>query len=201
MAERPERGVHVVGKSERKVDGVGLVEGRPKFVADLHLPETLHVKILGSPRAHATIVSIDPSEAEKMPGVACVLTHENTPDIPYGSAGQGFPEPSPYDQRMFPRKMRHVGDRVAAVVAETVETAEQALGLIEVEYEVQEPVLTIDQAKAPGAPVVHNEVVEYVAGAPADLDNSTADERDGRLIYQFPIGGDPHRNLAASVSG
>jgi putative selenate reductase molybdopterin-binding subunit len=89
------------------------------------------------------------------------------------------------------------------VVAETEEIARQALDLIEVEYDVLPPVLTIDQAKAPGAPILHHSTVEYVVGAPADLDayNQGAEPRDGRIIYQFPIHADPHSNVAASVSG
>ena len=81
MSERPEEGFAIVGTSARKVDGIGLVTGKPMFVADLQLPGTLHVKILGSPFAHARIVSIDTREAEEHPGVACVLTHENTPAV------------------------------------------------------------------------------------------------------------------------
>jgi putative selenate reductase molybdopterin-binding subunit len=102
---------------------------------------------------------------------------------------------------MFGEKLLHSGDRVAAVVAETVEIAREALRKIKVEYEVLEPVFSVEAAAAPGAPVLHGGVVEYVAGAPADLDNRGADPRDGRVIYQFPIHGDPRRNLAASVHG
>lgn len=193
----------VVGKAVRKVDGPHLVRGGAAFVEDRVRPGACHLKILRSPHAHAYISRIDVSRAEALPGVVFVLTHLNAPDIPYGSAGQGFPEPSPYDIRMFGRKVRHVGDRVAAVVAETPEISEEALGLIEVEYEVLPHVLTIDEAAAPGAPVVHNGPLEFVVGAPPDLDayNAAADPRDGTILYQFPIHADPRRNLAASVSG
>ncbi len=155
MPERPE--FTVVGKGERKVDGRSLVTGKPVFVADVRLPNTLHVKILGSPHASAWILSIDTSEAEAMPGVACVLTHENTPPTRHTTAGQGFPEPSPYDARMFEDKVRFVGDRVAAVAAETEEIALEALKAIRVEYEELEPVLSIDDALRNGAPVIHDE--------------------------------------------
>ena len=84
-----------------------------------------------------------------------VITHENCPDVYYGTAGQGFPEPSPYDRRMFNRKVRHVGDRVAAVVAQTPEIAARAVKLIKVEYELLKPVFTIDEAAAEHAPIVH----------------------------------------------
>ncbi|MEE8593490.1 MAG: aldehyde oxidase, partial [Candidatus Bipolaricaulota bacterium] len=123
-----------VGKSLRKVDGVALVTGKPEFVADLRLPDTLHVKILGSHLAHARITSIDPSAAEAMPGVACVLTHENTPTTRHTTAGQGYPEPSPYDTRMFEDKVRFVGDRVAAVAADSEAIAQAAIKAIRVQY-------------------------------------------------------------------
>jgi putative selenate reductase molybdopterin-binding subunit len=101
-----------------------------------------------------------------MPGVVAVLTYLNCPDKVYTTAGQGYPEPSPYDQRMFSKKVRHVGDRVAAVLAETLEQAQAALATIKVEYEVLTPVLSISQARAADAPIVHSGEVSYVAGDP-----------------------------------
>ena len=182
MTERPD--FAVVGKGERKVDGKALVTGKPVFVADVRLPNTLHVQILGSPHAHARIVSIDASEAEAMPGVACVLTHENTPPIRHTTAGQGYPEPSPYDARMFEDKVRFVGDRVAAVAAETEEIARTALKAIRVEYEELEPVLSLDEALRDGAPVIHDEEDStgiYDAGRNivADVDIDVGDVSEG----------------------
>ncbi|GMV40431.1 MAG: oxidoreductase [Myxococcales bacterium] len=195
------RDYRMVGKVTRKVDGPMLARGQAAFVEDRVRPGHAWLKVLGSPHAHACIRSIDTARAEALPGVIHVVTHLNCPPVEYNQAGQGFPEPSPYDRRMFGKKVRHVGDRVAAVVAESLEVAERALGLIDVEYEVLPPVLTIEQAKR--GPAVHAGRVEYVVGAPADLDrlNETADPRDGRIIYQFPIHGDPRRNVAAAVSG
>jgi putative selenate reductase molybdopterin-binding subunit len=192
--------LRLVGKPAKKVDGERLVRAEKAFVEDMITPDTCHLKLLGSPHAHAYIRRLDTRRAEAMPGVVAVLTHENTPDVWYNQAGQGFPEPSPYDRRMFGRKLLHIGDRVAAVVAESPAIAEAALEKIHVEYEVLPPVLTVEAAAAPGAPILHNAVVEYVNGAPADLDNRGADPRDGKVIYQFSIHGDPHRNLAASVA-
>jgi putative selenate reductase molybdopterin-binding subunit len=148
----------VVGHNERKVDGTALVTGKPVFVADLPTRlGTLHLALLTSPHAHARIRAIDTSKAEALHGVALVLTHENTPEKRYTTAGQGYPEPSPYDARMFDSKVRFVGDRVAVVAAETVEIARAALDLIEVDYEPLEAVLSIDEALADGAPLVHDE--------------------------------------------
>ena len=184
MHDKERASFDVVGRSPRKVDGRGLVTGRPKFVADLQLPDTLHVKILGSPHAHARIVSIDASAAETMPGVACVLTHENTPATRHTTAGQGYPEPSPYDARMFDTKVRFVGDRVAAVAAETEEMAEAALKAIRVEYDVLEPVLSIDEALRPNAPVIHDEddspgIYDAARNIVADVDIDVGDVNRG----------------------
>jgi putative selenate reductase molybdopterin-binding subunit len=193
----------LIGKDTRKVDGPTLVRGEAAFVEDRVRPGHAHLKILGSPHAHAFIRRIDTSKAQALPGVVLVVTHESCPDVVYNQAGQGFPEPSPYDRRMFGRKVRHVGDRVAAVVADSLEVAEQALSLIEVDYEVLEPVLSIEDARRGGAPVVQGGAVSYVVGAPADLDayNAGADPREDTILYQFPIHADPRRNVAASVSG
>ncbi len=193
--------LRVVGKAKRKVDGAMLARGEAAFVEDRVPPGACHLKMLRSPHAHAYITSIDTREAEAMPGVVLVLTHKNCPQTHYNQAGQGFPEPSPYDRQMFGEKVRHVGDRVAAVVAESPEIAQAAIEKIKVEYELLEPVLTIDAAAAEGAPCVHDSALEYVVGAPADLDNSGANPRDGRIIYQFPIHADPRRNIAARVDG
>jgi putative selenate reductase molybdopterin-binding subunit len=160
----------VVGTSERRVDGLALVTGRPVFAGDLDLPGTLHIALLTSPHAHARIRHIDPGAAARLPGVALVLTHENTPSTRFTTAGQGYPEPSPYDARMFDPKVRFVGDRVAAVAAESPALAGEALGLITVDYEVLDPVLSLDAALAPGAPVVHDETdAEGIWDAPHNL--------------------------------
>jgi len=191
-----------VGKVKRKVDGAKLARGEKVFVEDKVEPGSCVLKMLRSPHAHAYIKSIDTSEAKKIPGVVEIFTHENTPDTHYTQAGQGFPEPSPYDRRLFGQKVNHVGDRVAAVVAETEEIAEKALSAIKVEYEILKPVLSIEEAMSPDAPVIHNGEIIYKAGAPDDLDeqNKNIDPRDGKIIYQFPIGGDPHKNIAASIT-
>ena len=174
------------------------------FVED-KVPENawcLHV--LRSPFASAYIKSIDTSEAEKLPGVAAILTAYNTPETHYMQAGQGNPEPSPHDRRLFNMKVRHVGDRVAGIVARTPEIADQAASLIKVEYEPQGAVYTVEQAMAEGAPLVHNGEVIYNAGAPADLaefNKLAGDKREGKVVYQFPLGADIHKNIAASNKG
>ena len=192
-----------VGKPTGKIDGDALVSGERLFVEDKVQSNAYAMHVLRSPFAHAYILSIDTSEAEKIEGVVDIITAFNCPDIYYMQAGQGYPEPSPYDRRLFNRKVRHVGDRVAAVIAETEEIALKASSLIKVEYEPIKPVFTVEEAMEEGAPLVHNGVVEYASGAPDDLDeyNSKADERDGKVIYQFPLHADIRKNIAASAHG
>ena len=192
-----------VGKVRRKIDGHQLVAGHKAFVEDMVEPGACILKMLQSPHAHAYITSIDTADAEKVPGVVTIITHENCPDVYYTNAGQGAPEPSPHDRRLFNKKVCYVGDRVAAVVAETEQAADEALKKIKVEYDVLKPIFTWDDAQAPDAPVIHKAHVTYGAGAPEDLDeyNKNADPRDGFIHYPFPLHADPHRNLAASVKG
>jgi len=146
-----------VGKPERRVDSIKLATGRGTFVDDVEVPGMLHARILHSPHAHARIKRIDASQARAMPGVVCVLTHEDVPRVPYTTAGQGWPEPSPYDAVMLDRKVRFVGDRVAVVAAEDPELALRAAEAVRVEYEVLPALLDPEQAMAPGAPVIHDE--------------------------------------------
>ncbi|HET8645717.1 MAG TPA: molybdopterin cofactor-binding domain-containing protein, partial [Vicinamibacteria bacterium] len=146
-----------IGRSERRVDSVKLATGRGTFVDDVAMPGLLHAKILRSPHAHARIARIDAAHARAMPGVAAVLTHEDVPRVPYTTAGQGWPEPSPYDSVMLDHKVRFVGDRVAVVAAEDPEIARRACDAIKVEYEVLPAVLDPEHAMAPGAPVIHDQ--------------------------------------------
>jgi len=175
----PASGHRFVGRDWRRVDGLKLVAGMKAYVEDRVEPGSCVLKMLRSPHAHARITSIDTAAAEAVPGVVMVITYANCPDVRYGCAGQGAPEPSPYDRRMFETLLRHHGDRVAAVVADTEEAALAALALVKVEYEVLDPVLTLEEAMSDHAPLVHPEPIEY----------------------PLPIGADARRNLAASASG
>ena len=126
----------VVGESEVKVDAKKLALGRPVFTDDVRPEGMLYGALLTSPHAHARIRDIHAEKARALPGVHAVLTYKDIPRIKYASGGQSFPQPLPYDQVCLDDKVRHVGDRVAVVAAETLEIANQALKLIEVEYEV-----------------------------------------------------------------
>jgi putative selenate reductase molybdopterin-binding subunit len=147
----------VVGKPEIKVDALKLVKGNPAFTDDIELRDMLYAKVLRSPHAHARIVDIDDSRARALLGVHEVLHYQNTPHIRYSSGGQSWPNPKPYDQVSFENKVRHVGDRVAAVAAETLEIAEQAIRLIDVTYEVLPAVFDENEAIRGDAPIIHDE--------------------------------------------
>ena len=199
---RPE--LDIIGKPASKIDGPQLVAGERAFVEDYVTSDACHMVMLRSPHASAYIKSIDETEARKVEGVIEILTAYNTPETHYMQAGQGNPEPSPHDRRLFNMKVRHVGDRVAAVIAETLEAAKEAVKKIKVEYEVLPAVFTVEEAMAPGAPLVHNGIVEYRSGAPADLDDynkKAGDPREGKVIYQFPLHADIRKNIAASNKG
>jgi len=149
--------LHVVGKGVPKVDGVKLAAGRAVFTDDVKLEGMLYGALLTSPHAHARIKRIDASRARALPGVHAVLTYKDVPRVKYASGGQSYPQPLPYDQVVLDDKVRHVGDRVAVVAAETPELAQRALRLIEVEYEVLPHVLSAEEAMQEGAPVIHDE--------------------------------------------
>lgn len=146
-----------VGKPERKVDAVKLVQGKPAFTADIELRGMLVAKVLHSPIAHARIKRIDTSKAKALPGVAAVLTWQDIPRVVYSTAGQSDPIPGPLDSFSLDNKVRFVGDRVAFVAAENAEIAEQALKLIEVEYEALPAIFDSAKSMETGAVILHDE--------------------------------------------
>ena len=156
-----------VGKPEPKVDAIKLVQGKPAYTADFERRGLLVAKVLHSPLAHARIKHIDASRARELPGVAAVLTWQDIPRVVYSTAGQSDPIPGPLDAFSLDNKVRFVGDRVAFVAAETEEIADQALKLIDVEYEPLPILLDPAEAMQPGAPRLHDEP-EYVNFAESD---------------------------------
>ncbi len=157
----------VIGKSAVKLDAAKLAQGKAAFTADFAQPGTLIARVLRSPLAHARIVRINTEKAKALPGVAAVLTWEDLPRVVYSTAGQSDPIPGPLDSFSLDNKVRFVGDRVAFVAAESAEIADQALGLIEVEYEELPAVLDSREAMKPGAVIIHDEP-EYVNFADSD---------------------------------
>lgn len=144
-----------VGKSVPRIDARQKVTGEAKYVFDMELPGMLIGKMLRSPHAHAKIVKIDASKAEKLEGVRAVITAEDTFRIKFGSNEYFFP----YTVDQLPlesEKVRYIGDEIAAVAAVDEETAQKALSLIDVTYEVLPAVFDPLEAMKPGAPAIHS---------------------------------------------
>ena len=157
----PQKDTLQVGYPLEKIDAMGLVTGTQKYVEDIDMPQNLlYIKVLGSPYAHAEIKKIDVEEAKKMPGVVVVYTYKDLPRVMRTTAGQGFPEPSPYDTPTLDKKVRYVGDRVAIVAAETEEQAVEACRKIKVEYKVLDPVLDTEEAMTSKS-IIHDEKDAY----------------------------------------
>ncbi|HEX9453632.1 MAG TPA: xanthine dehydrogenase family protein molybdopterin-binding subunit [Candidatus Binatia bacterium] len=155
-----------IGKTFRRLDYETKVTGRAQYLADMSVPGMLHGKILRSPYPHARITRIDASKAAKVPGVMAVLTRD---DILHDEGIEPFYGPVFKDQTIVAtEKVRHVGDPVAAVAALTIDAAEAALKLIEVDYEELPAVLDVAQALKPGAILVHDSVKLPTSGF-ADL--------------------------------
>jgi CO/xanthine dehydrogenase Mo-binding subunit len=151
-------GANVVGTRQPRSDAVAKVCGRAAYVADLAFPDALEAAILRSPHPFARIRRIDVSRAASLPGVAAVVYAGNTPAKPLDFAIK--------DQHLFARTYaRYAGDPLAAVAAQTRRQAEAALAAIEVDYDVLTPVLSIDEALAPGAPLVHPDWRTYERSA------------------------------------
>ncbi|MDP7022316.1 MAG: molybdopterin-dependent oxidoreductase [Candidatus Krumholzibacteria bacterium] len=150
----------VLGHDTERLDGRSLVEGRPVFAEDRELLDPIHLKILFSPHPHARIREVDTREALALPGVLEILDWRDVPRRVYTTAGQGFPEPSPYDSYMLDKKVRHVGDRVALVLAESEQAATEALKKIRVDYEILPAFTEAGDAMEDSAPTLHEEKAE-----------------------------------------
>src|SRR4030042_4324779 len=138
-------GFSVLGKGVTRKDAVEKTTGEAKYVPDIQLPGMLYAKFLRSPHAHARIKKIDTSKAEELPGVKCVLTYKNVPKV----------HPQRKLEYLLDETVHHPGEEVAAVAALTADIAEQALKLIDVEYEVLPSIIDFEQAIEPGAPLAN----------------------------------------------
>ncbi len=155
----------VVGTRPIRPDGVDKVTGRANFGADMVMPGMLWGKIKRSPHAHARILSVNTDKAMALPGVRAVTTRADFPDITPDKAFIGAAPANLRDQSrncMAKGKALYEGHAVAAVAATSPAIAEQALDLIEVEYEVLPHVMDVEAAMAPDAPVLHDDI--FTAG-------------------------------------
>lgn len=190
----------VIGKSVPKIDARVKATGKARYTGDLKFPGMLVGKLLPSPHAHARIISIDTSEAEKLPGVKAVITHKDVPTMKYGLS------PARWDENIFCiDKVRFVGDKVAAVAAIDEETVYKALDLIKVEYEVLPAVLNPLTAMDEDTPLVHEEYERNINCEIhqdfGDVDKAFAESflvrKDyfvGQRAYQSPI--EPHSAIS-----
>ena len=167
-----------VGKSVPKIDGVAIATGKPLYTEDMVVGGALTVKLLRSPHAFARIKTIDTVAARALAGVECVLTFQDVPKVRFTTAGQSFPEPSPYDRLILDEWVRYVGDEVAIVAAVDEKTAIAAMDLIRVEYEVLEPVLDLATA----------------------IDHASVVHPENDLHCNVPIGLEKDRNIASTYT-
>ncbi|MCH8298437.1 MAG: xanthine dehydrogenase family protein molybdopterin-binding subunit, partial [Chloroflexi bacterium] len=153
-------GFKVIGTTPIRHDATDKVTGQARYGADITLPGLLHGKILRSPHAHAKIRSIDATKALALPGVKAVVTSADLPEL--SGRPVDVAEGSPLNPRFLSNnvlaggKVLYQGHAVAGVAADSVHTAEKALSLIEVDYEVLTPVLDGKEAMEPGAPILHD---------------------------------------------
>ncbi|AMM19306.1 aldehyde oxidase [Frondihabitans sp. PAMC 28766] len=153
----PEAG-KAAGTSTKAPAGLRVVTGTEEYTLDFKSPtKLLHLAVLKSPHAHARILSIDTSRAEAMGGVTTVLTHRDSPATLFSTGRHEDRNDDPDDTLVFDTVMRFRGQRVAAVVADSVRIAELALREIDVEYEALPAVFDPAVAREPGSPLVHGE--------------------------------------------
>lgn len=144
----------VVGKPYPRLDGPDTVTGRANYTVDVVLPSMLHAKLFRSSVPHAKIGHVDVSRARMLPGVATVLTADDLPRKRFGFTIQ--------DEEIFAgEKVRYVGDVIAAVAAVNEEVAEQAIGLIDCDYEELPAAFSPDDALRENAPLVHDKLSSY----------------------------------------
>ncbi|MDJ1644112.1 molybdopterin-dependent oxidoreductase [Streptomyces pakalii] len=145
-----------VGRNPGAPAGPLVVTGTARYTFDVDVPGLLHMKLLRSPHPHARIVSIDTSAALRVPGVHLVLTHHDAPERLYSTARHEHPTEDPDDTRLLDDTVRYIGQRVAAVVADSEGAAEEGCRRVEVVYEQLPYVVDPEEAMAPGAPVIHD---------------------------------------------
>ena len=182
VATEPER--KVIGTRPVRPDGADKVTGRAKYGADFQATGMLYGKVKRSPHAHARIKSIDTAKAEALPGVHAVITAADFHD-PGDAVAQTYQGPAPLrwqlERLIAIDTARHRGHAVAAVAATDVHIAEDALNLIEVDYDVLPPVLNITDATAPDAPILfdpaqtaaHDGLFDLVDGKPSNIGRRT----------------------------
>jgi putative selenate reductase molybdopterin-binding subunit len=143
------------GRSLPAPAGPQVVNGTARYTFDVEMPGLLHIRMLRSPHPHARIVAIDAAAALALPGVHAVLTHVDAPATLFSTARHEVDAMDPEDTRVLDDVVRFIGQKVAAVVADSEAVAEEACRRIEVTYDILPAVFDPAVAIAPGAPVLH----------------------------------------------
>jgi putative selenate reductase molybdopterin-binding subunit len=143
------------GRSLPAPAGPQVVRGAARYTFDVAMEGMLHIKMLRSPHPHAKIIAIDKTAALSVPGVHAVLSYEDAPDYLFSTARHEKPWMDPDDTRVLDNVVRFIGQRVAAVVAETDAAAEEGCRRLKVDYDILPAVADPVQAIAPGAPEIH----------------------------------------------
>jgi CO/xanthine dehydrogenase Mo-binding subunit/aerobic-type carbon monoxide dehydrogenase small subunit (CoxS/CutS family) len=167
------------GRSLPAPAGPDIVRGKARYTFDTAIDGLLHIKLLRSPHAHARIVAIDRSDALRVPGVHAVLTHEDAPSVLMSTARHEKDWMDPEDTRILDDVVRFIGQKVAAVVAETEAAAEEACRRLKVSYEILPALIDPEQAMAPGAPIIHPG--RTTADRVADAQRNLAAEKHGEF--------------------
>lgn len=148
---------NIVGKRQEKKEAYLKATGKLQYTGDMYVPNMLHCKILRSPYANAIVEEVDLSEAWKVNGVVDIITYDDVPKKYSMHQFLHLPENMYYDSYLLEKHVRYVGDRVAAVAAETEEAAEEAVDKIKVKYKVLPAAITVEDALAENAPKIHEE--------------------------------------------
>jgi putative selenate reductase molybdopterin-binding subunit len=146
-----------VGHNVPAPAGLDVVTGKARFTLDVAIEGLQHIKLLRSPHAHARITAIDKTAALAVPGVVAVLTHEDAPRTTFSTARHEIRETDADDTMVLDTVVRHIGQRVAAVVADSEAAAEEACRRLKVDYDILPAVFDPEQAMQPGAPLLHDD--------------------------------------------